>query len=216
MRIRITFLAALAAAMVAGISAAPALAQSGERDGRFTCRASLLRVGNFDPFIANDRNDPCALEEEGITGDNPFGGEALVATRTEGRRNPPSAGAPRPDDIVVSHTEAADVHVKSGGGFLVRVQGLVSSASVSCTPSGTPRLVGHSKEARISLLGLDLTTGSDQRTIPLGIGTLHLNRTLRFGNQLVQRGVELDLPGRLLDVVIGDARAGFVGNPCQG
>lgn len=188
-----------------------------ERDGRFTCRASLLRVGGFEPFIANDRNDPCTFEEEGITGSNAVAGEALVATRTEGRPNPPAGGTPSPDDIVVSHTEAADLHVNGGAGaFLVRVQGLVSSASVKCDASGSPEMVGSSKAARVSLLGQDITTGPKQRTINLGIGTLHLNRTLRSDNQVIQRAVEVDLPGQALDVVIGDTRAGFRGEPCQG
>jgi hypothetical protein len=85
------------------------------------------------------------------------------------------------------------------------VDSRVQSKLRSCSSAD---VTGSSHIASLTLNGKRITVGDQPVTIPLVVGSLHLNQQVRSGSTITQRAIFLDLPGGLLDVVIGEATAG--------
>ncbi|MGQ0618478.1 MAG: DUF642 domain-containing protein [Panacagrimonas sp.] len=68
---------------------------------------------------------------------------------------------------------------------------------------------GKSKIASLKVNGLTVVVGSAPLSVPLLVGGLYLNQTVITGNTVTQRALFLDLPGTLLDVVLGETVAGL-------
>ncbi|MGQ0618852.1 MAG: LamG-like jellyroll fold domain-containing protein [Panacagrimonas sp.] len=95
---------------------------------------------------------------------------------------------------------------------LVTVSALgVESEATSQAVSGCAVVskIGKSKIASLKVNGLTVVVGSAPLSVPLLIGGLYLNQTVISGNTVTQRALFLDLPGTLLDVVVGETTAGL-------
>ncbi len=79
--------------------------------------------------------------------------------------------------------------------------------------SGQPRVSATSEVVGLTVAGNPV--GATDRVdipLPLGLGVLHLNHTSPEGNGVVVRALWLETA--LGNVIVGEARAGFTGNPC--
>lgn len=106
------------------------------------------------------------------------------------------------------------------------VSGAVNAdAKATCeSPAGSPPTLTSSSS--VDLPGLVPPAGQPTRpvsvltqpvNIPIaGVGTLHLNWEQRTSTEIVRRAVYLELAHNPAHpIVVGEARAGFTGNPCQ-
>lgn len=99
-------------------------------------------------------------------------------------------------------------------GLTIEIGMITSTASATCTagPGGlAPVFSSGSSIASLKINGLTIPVGSSPATISLVLGTLALNNTVTTATGVTQRAVVLDTP--LVDVVIGESKAGVAGTP---
>jgi len=189
-------------------------------EGRFTCRASALRVDEplgsiFEPIVANPLEDPCKTDNEVLVSVPPLVHDGVSAgvlgAATEDSKAPVTAEGFAVEvnvlDVVSAEVLEATAKVKSVKGKCV----LSSESSVaSALVQGKP---------------IELIDDHLEILIPL-VGTLHFNETLGGPNptsgdpdpnRITQRALWLQLNPLLglEDVIVGEATADFEGgNPC--
>lgn len=194
--------------------------------GRFTCRASALRIDElvasiFEPVVANSPEDPCKTDAKSLLSVGPVVGvsaDVLVANTEDGKAPVTAEGFAVGTDInltslnlaalVSAEVLDATARVDSVGGKCV----LSSESSVtSALVNGTPIDVGANH--------LDVT-------IPLA-GIVHFNETLGGSNptsgapnlnKVTQRALWVQITNPLLqdatgveEVIVGEAIADFEG-----
>ena len=95
-------------------------------------------------------------------------------------------------------------------GLSVRAAGLHAEATarVDGTCDAPSVLAGSSTIATLTVNGVARPIGSAPSTIDLGIGKLHLNQQAVVDGTLTQRTLFLDLPGTILDVIVGEVTVG--------
>jgi hypothetical protein len=190
-----------------------------DRDGTFSCRASSLRLGSLlEPIVANPPDKPCRdavkfLANVRLTS-TPLTVRAGVAdASTNSTPDDPSTTDPAPGDGATAHADIADVALVLGL-TPINVKALSSDASVTCR-GGAAVLAGSSTVAALAIAGRPVINATGPLTIPLGIATLYLNRTITSPGRVTQRALELDLlvgP----DLVLGEATANAERSPCTG
>ncbi|MPZ19391.1 MAG: hypothetical protein GEV06_15965 [Luteitalea sp.] len=197
-----------------------------DRDGAFSCRASVLNLAGVQPVLANAFDVPCQDEHRtlaqvtlsaGLLAVNVKGLDAL----TDQTPDDLESADPAPGDIGVAQSRVDAVTISTLG-LNIALELIYSDAAAQCVegPGGlTPQLSSSSSVAGLSINGVPITVGSAPLSIPLVIGTLHLNHTVTTGNSVTQRAVFLDT--LLTDVIIAESKANFEGtsahpsgNPC--
>lgn len=216
---------AVLAAAVAGSSLAIGLSVSaGAQDvlggtttdptGVTSCRASVLRVGDGEPFVANPDELPCVKDHAGAVDRldlGPAQSRGVVSARTSD--DPPETF------VALSKARAADVRIKPEGSPtpILRVQGANTRAGVRCTQKGNPRLLSRSRVAAIRMGTSNMQMIRDPVEIDLSpLAFIYINRTIEEPQRITQRAVEVDLGADgTPDVVIAEAIANYEeGNPC--
>jgi hypothetical protein len=189
-----------------------------ERNGQFSCRASALNVlGLLEPVVANNPNLPCRDGTAGLVS------AALTATGLSAAANAPNAKTDQtPNDLLASPpavgdnaTAHADTAATSASLFGLTATATDANATAACTSAGAPTLTTSGRVVGLVVNGVPRDVGTRQTEIPLLLATLKLNNTTRTGtNSIRRRAIWLD-NAILPDVVIGEATAGFEGNPCD-
>jgi hypothetical protein len=103
------------------------------------------------------------------------------------------------------------------GGKPIRIGAMKSTATDTCAAKGSKLSLaqtGTSTVAYIIINGKKTVVGNKSMTIPLGIATIYLNRTIQSGNVLTQRAVEIDIGGNTPSVILAQSEVDFTGNPC--
>ncbi|WP_026912653.1 Ig-like domain-containing protein [Patulibacter minatonensis] len=199
----------------------------------FTCRASAARVTLLgttllEPTIANASDAPCANGTAAILNPTDIGPVRVDLANADTVVQPANlAGAPAADgDNGRATASVTNPVVDVGGGATgIRLTADVIGATASYTcRAGAPVPAGSSVVANIVLTVGGVATpitlpGNNQPyrlDLPAGLGTLLLNQTVQTNGRIVQRALQLQVPvdGSVADVVIGEAAAGFTGNPC--
>jgi len=195
-----------------------------DRSGRFTCRATGLRALNLvDAGTSNAPNDPCKDQSKAGLNVGPlnFGVMAVSATGLTSSTNQTPDDlvntSPALDDRAEADAQAANVKIVIGTAS-VQATGVTSHAEARCTSplGGPPTLKGSSNLATLTINGQPIVIGNGKADIPLGLGVLHINHTSTTASGVTQRGIWFEnkvLPSSL-DIVVAEARAGYVGNPC--
>jgi hypothetical protein len=191
---------------------------SPQPEGRFTCRASTVRVTGkgllagrvFEPFTANADGNECADEDDGVL--NPAlalpGGLGTVrvlfaSTDAEGRS---------------AEAGVAQVVLTVPGAPMIRADVLTSEARTVCTANG-PAFESDSNVVRLQIGAtvVEVPPGPQEVAVPGVPLTLRLNQqtttTTADSSQRVQRALFLDTP--LGEVVIAESVADFHNNPCR-
>lgn len=197
-----------------------------DRDGVFSCRASVIRIGSNDPVVANNPNVPCKDDDSFLARANLSAGLLSVKVNglealTDQTPDDLESQAPAVGDQAQAKATVASVTISTLL-LSVKIDLIESQATARCVagPDGlTPQLSGSSKVAGLSINGVPVNVGSAPLSIPLLVGTLHLNNTVETGDTITQRAVFLDAA---TDVVIAESKANFegtdahpAGNPCQ-
>lgn len=197
------------------------------RTGAFSCRASGLRLVSLDPDVANNPFTPCADASKTVVSANlsatGSGGSlvkvssgTLVAT-TDQNPNTLTGTTPSTSDFGAATATVENATVSVLGLVNIATTDVRSNAKVSCVagPGGlVPSLTGSSSIASLKINGLSVAVnGSATIQLPLGLGSVQINRTVTTANTITQQAVRVQLLG--LEVVIAEAKAGFTGtNPC--
>lgn len=186
-----------------------------DRNGRFTCRATGARVGGLtESPVANPANDPCVAGSERLT--NPTLGsfvaaDVLHATSAQTPADLTSA-LPAAGDNGRSHAEATQLTLRVGFNVIV-LSSLTSDARAQCgAGSGKPTLTGSSRVALLSVNGRPVLETTASANLPLIAAVLRLNQTVTTATGVTQRALVIE-PLIGPDIVIGEARAGWVGTP---
>ena len=199
-----------------------------ERDGVFSCQATVLRIAGLTSTVANPQDVPCVDDHANLAQVQLNAGLVTV------RANALDATTDQvPDDLFTlpaagdHSTATAKVETtRITVGALVTIElGVVkSTATVTCVPGPrgglVPSFTGSSQIASLKINGLPVTVGTTPLTIPLIVGSLRLNSTTTTTTSVTQHAVILDTV--LTDVVVGEAKANVepkpgnpLGHPCQ-
>lgn len=172
-------------------------------DGEFACRASALTLLTNEPVVANGAAAPCAGQSREQLG-LPLGGPPLpVFARVLGA-----------DTVMASDGRSASAHAEVAKLSIgaITAAGLVADAQASCRPNEGTSTSASSSLAELRVNGVPVAVGAAPLSIPLGVGTLHLNYTSQENGRVVRRALWLDTPSG--DVVAAEAIAGVRGQPC--
>lgn len=184
------------------------------RQGAFVCRASGLRLPLAgEPAVANPPADPCTPQERMVV---PLDVPALAGARglrsvTSQTPDDPASTPAADGDGATAESSVAKVAALSGPAR-IEATGVESRASATCE-GGELKLRGESELASLTVGGRRVAVGDGRATVPLLLGTLHINKTTIEGGRIVQRAVWLQSP--LGDIVIGEAIVGGTGAPCR-
>jgi hypothetical protein len=207
-------LAALAVASALA-AAAPAAAAPGDH---FTCRASAVRVTGLagvglpqaEPTVANPANDPCAAATATLAS----APAALASVLSTGAEDASTSVDATSATATADATNPSVLALVLGG---LHISQLSASASYQCA-NGQP--VAQSSSQVTGLTGLaqsPVTTSQPQTLHFAGIADVTLNDTITTATSVTQRAATLTLLPVLLggvQIVLGEASAGVVGNPC--
>lgn len=201
----------------------------GDGDGAFSCRASALRIDDprttamgypFEPFVANDGGNRCADGDGSLvnSGDTVSGPSGSVTVKLAHATTEANHGAEADGGVT-------DVIIKDSAGAPVLRIGVVNASASGHCIDGQPVLDGASEvvgvwigpdhvDVRIPSDDPDTPHDESFTEIPLGpLGTVFLNWEADSGNVLTRRAVFVQ-GSPLGEVVVGEAMAGFSGNPC--
>ncbi len=194
-----------------------------DRNGKFSCRASALRLASNEPVVANAPNQPCKDDQKTVLNTRVKAGLLTVTASslkasTDQTPNDLESAAPAAGDNGLAKASAAGVRL-SGLLTSIRVGVADAQAKVECVPGPgglTPKLTGSSTVSAL-VVGNTTIPVSGPVDIPVpGVGTLHVNHTIAGPNSVTQRAVWLE-PGALSlvpELIVSEARANFTGNPC--
>lgn len=169
--------------------------------GSFTCQASPLDLLGVRPIIAHPGTASCAPDSQGLP-------SLALVLATIGAVSANTGSLPGASGVTAtSQLAGLDLPLLNLRAGLVQAQ-----ATVRCE-GDTPVLSGTSQVAGLTVAGSPVASG-DRLDVPIGLGTLHLNHTSVQGDELVVRALWIETA--LGNVVVGEARAGFSGNPCAG
>ncbi len=196
-----------------------------ERNGAFSCRASALRVTGVlttEPAVANPANSPCADANTTVLNASPSAGSVSVSAQTLSARTDqtpdnlePSAPAATDNAVAVAGVQKATVSALLL--INISVNAVEAQAKVQCTASGgglVPTFSTSSSIGSIVINGIPLNpNATGVINLPAGLGTIELNQTTTTATSVTRRAVRIMLLGQ--EIVLGEARANFSGNPCD-
>jgi hypothetical protein len=163
-----------------------------------TCRASALRIGSFEPSVANSAGAPCASAQGSTPVKSGFDTGTLLrsVTQSGGHSGSASADVARLEDDGLVAPAA------------LRVFG--SDAYVSCR-GGNPVVVGGSEPVGVDATSLAQTPSGLQQSQNVG-GVIFLNEVAQGDHSSTFRALRVATPAG--DIVAGESQAGYSGNPC--
>jgi hypothetical protein len=188
-----------------------------DRGGRFTCHGTGFSALSVKLATANPQDDPCLDDRSFLANAR----TTLLATPGLVVLTAPEAAtdvvpddqtqAPADGDRGVADAKLAGVTVTLG---LTSIKATLLSARAEARCSArTPALTGRSTVASLAINNQGYAPGDRAMTIPAGLATVAVNSTTSAGGKVVQRA--LWIKTLLGDIVIGEASAGVVGNPCR-
>ncbi|HYV15927.1 MAG TPA: hypothetical protein VE972_07895 [Conexibacter sp.] len=207
---------AVAAVITIG-ALAPATAAAAPGD-HFTCRASAVRVTGLagvgasaaEPVVANAANDPCAADSASAAS-APAAVASVLSTGGEQAATSVDATSASATADVTNPSVLAPV---LGG---VQFDELSATAGYTCA-GGAPVAQSSSQVTGLTAPGQSpLTTSQSQQLHFAGLADVTLNETTSTATSTTQRAATLTLLPILLggvQIVLGEASVGFVGNPC--
>ncbi len=196
------------------------------RSGRFVCRGTglnlrLLSLNLGSIVTANPLLDPCKDERHSLVDVNKVASGllgALVTGNVVEATSDASVGGPQPAAGDRADGDAKTTGLKIAlGTTVISAQAVTAHATAQCVaPSAGVLALDRSTSGDVVGLKIGSTpiavNGGAQQSIPLGIGTLHVNWRGVVNGVAIRRGLWLE--SALASVVVSQAEAGAVGNPC--
>jgi len=205
MRRRVLATAVLAGAAALSVHAAGDAAP----DGRFSCRASAVRIVllgiPFEPVVANPAGDPCTTA---IAGGPPAGPASLLTIA--GARAETNADGGATADV-------ADVDIGLLPGLDISLHGLHSGNADGCSAvAGTP--VSPLPGLRINGVEVLLPDPGAPIELNLGLVAIHLGQVQVAAHgdltEVTSRAAVVESPLLATQVVLAETVVGKAGNPC--
>ncbi|HWH45440.1 MAG TPA: choice-of-anchor P family protein [Thermoleophilaceae bacterium] len=147
-------------------------------------KGQFVPIAPFAPFSGNPSGKGCP-NHSGFAADTRFinGDIEAVSLRGETKRNP---SEPFPTPLPNGSTADADAKVGTAdlklGSTIISFRGLRSAVKATCAGGGVA-FSGNSQVLDLVINGNATIVGSNEQTIPLGVGTLYLNREVSSGTQ---------------------------------
>jgi hypothetical protein len=194
-----------------------------ERNGRFSCRATGVRLVATELGVANGPDVPCkdAASTLGNVNLSLLGvgvKSGTVNVSTDQTPDDLEATSPAVGDNGRASAQLEGLEINVG---LTKITAgvLGSTAQVRCTAVGqAPALTGSSQITNLRINGnpVALVNGQATVNIPL-VGTLHVGKQTVSGGVLTQRALWLEGKGllSLVHLVVSEAKADVHGNPCD-
>ena len=189
-----------------------------DRSGAFICRAVALRMLGLEKSISNPPGSPCKDDKKSLL-TLPLGSLTAKFGNTSTNQTPDSlvGTSPALGDRAEADASAATLVVPIGL-KTVRASLLTAHAEARCSAplGGTPVLTGSGHITNLTVNGVPVSvTGSGSGSVNLGVGVLHINKTIKTATTVTHRSIwfQSSLLG-LGDIVVSEAKAGFTGNPC--
>ncbi len=178
------------------------------------CKGTAASVLGINLGQANPPTTPCANDTETLIGQNQFIGNPLPWPFSQ--FNPvlrlgvvSSTTESTPGKAVAESSIASAAINLPFLGLNIALAGIHSSARSQLLGGCGPATVHSlSRVGTLIINGAPILVADSPVSIPLIVGTLHLNQQVRVGNNIVRRAVSLDLPGTALDVVLGETIVG--------
>lgn len=187
----------------------------GHRAGTFSCRATGANLLGSTFAVANPIDSPCATHEASVVKVGPVLKTKAGVIKSNTLRK--YGSSPKPGDTAEATSNVANATTGLLGGKPIRIGAMKSTATDTCAAKGSKLSLaqtGTSTVAYIIINGKKTVVGNKSMTIPLGIATIYLNRTIQSGNVLTQRAVEIDIGGNTPSVILAQSEVDFTGNPC--
>lgn len=170
------------------------------------CRGTPIMVLGLYPATANLAEIPCKSESRSVL--RIYQGNLMNATAsvTGSIVNGDSVATPRS-----AHGRADIAEAKVAvPGITLLAKGVHSEAHSEIRSSCSDFAVaGSSRLATLVVNGQTHVVGDQPMTIPLVVGNIYINQQIVSGSTITQRAIYVDLPGTLLDVAVGESRAGM-------
>ncbi len=170
------------------------------------CRGTALRAVGLDPATANAPESPCIAQAKSASSAGQSSGGLLGNALSSSVL---SANTARDNVSRSADAHVADVKVNALV-VAIHVRGVHSEVSSKLSTCSSATAQGKSSVSSLSVGGLAIAVTDQPMTVPLLVGAIHLNQTVRTGNTITQTAVFIDLPGTALDVVLGQSKAGAV------
>ncbi|HEX5496738.1 MAG TPA: Calx-beta domain-containing protein [Mycobacteriales bacterium] len=198
-----------------------------DRNGLFSCRASVLNVNGTESVIANAAGSPCQddLVQTGSSSVQNGLFSLTVAGPSAATDQTPdtlSGTVPAAGDSATATATLSTITIVTAHLVTITLDVMTSSVTAQCASTGSglaPQFSGSSVIVGLNVGGTPMTVGSAPTDIPLIIGTLHLNYTDTTATSVTQKAVWLQTA--LGNVVVDTATAGVQGsaahpsgNPC--
>ena len=185
-----------------------------ERNGDFMCRATGARIGTTELVVSNATLTPCRDGAASFLLPVRLGALSADAlhTRVDVTPNNPLDAAPAPGDRADAHADAVDILIVSGVN-VISARLLEANARARCVGTAPPTLESFGG-VQTGTVNQQPMSGSDPTTLTLPGAKLHINQETINGARITRRALYLD-NATLPDVVIGEAVAGYTGNPCS-
>jgi len=189
-----------------------------DRNGRFVCSATSLRANSMslppNTGTANPAFDPCRADSHSLAALPPSlnlsGSVLAVATG----QSPADLVHTKPLATDKATADASVATVKIIAGLhTISANALSAHAQATCPiPGGAPALSASGLTAQLLIDG-KATNANQSVDIPLlGGFIVHINSTTTANGVITRRALWVSGPN--LDVVVAEAVAGTVGNPC--
>jgi hypothetical protein len=188
------------------------------RFGGFICNAVTGRLGPGHYGEANPAGAPCQDDTKWST-TLPIGTVAsvtaaqAVTSQTPDNLNavPPAAG-----DNGTAYASAATIVVRIGA-VRIAVAAVSATATARCSVLHTPGVSSSSKVVGLRINGGFARTLTGYAKISVaGLVTIELNKTTVVGHTRTQQALVISSSLTQGKLVIGEATAGYTGNPCGG
>lgn len=189
----------------------------GHRAGTFSCKGTGATLLTLTFAVANPLDSPCKARTASVV--NISGKKSLkVTAKAVSATTFLNAGRlAKAGDNAGADAKVVKAAIGAIKGHHIAVGVVTSQVRESCVKSGPGlRLVGKAKSRVAGLIIGTKKYGviTTPVKIPLGpLATIWINRTIRIGTTLMQRGVQIDLAGKTI-VVLAQSQADFKGRPC--
>lgn len=189
----------------------------GHRAGTFSCKGTGATLLTLTFAVANPMDSPCKSHTASVA--NISGKKSLkVTAKAVSATTFLKAGKlAKAGDKAGANAKVVKAAIGAIKGNHITVGVVTSQVQETCVKSGSGLNLVAKAKSRVA--GLKIGTKkygviTTPEKIPIGpLATIWINRTIKKGNTLMQRGVQIDLAGKTI-VVLAQSQADFKGRPC--
>ena len=188
-----------------------------DRDGAFTCKATVLAIGDSTLIVANPPNDPCKDDSHSLLRARLASGSTVITAdvgnaKTDQQPDDLVAFPPAIGDFAAAHTDLTNVVIKTGSNTITAMSAS-SDVKTECAAGFKPKLNPGSSVLKLTVNGKTIAVTNAKAQVPLGLATLKINHSVVTANETIQRALWIDF-ALSPDIIVGEARSGYRGNPC--